>query len=236
MSILKTRDITLPTKVHIVKAMVFPVGMNGCESWIIQKAEHWRTDAFKLWCWRRLLRVPWTQSISNQWILREINPEYSIRRTDAEAEAPVLWLPDAKSYLNGKDPDTGRLKAGGEGDNRGWDGWMASLTRWTWTWANSGRWWGLEEPVCAAIHGFAKSQIWLSNPAVKSSRPHSSRKLYTQVQDCLVSNRGCLVSSQNKHGRENSWYLSQTCSSTSLPISVKDITLHPFLLEPKIWL
>ena len=74
-SILKTRDITLPTKVHIVKGMVFPVVMYGCESWTIKKVEHWRIDAFKLWRWRRLLRVPWR---SNQWVLKEINSEYSL--------------------------------------------------------------------------------------------------------------------------------------------------------------
>ena len=77
-SILKSRDITLPTKIHIVKAMVFPVVMYGCESWTIKKAEHGRIDAFELWCWRRLLRVPWTVRRSNQSILNEINPEYSL--------------------------------------------------------------------------------------------------------------------------------------------------------------
>ena len=77
-SILKSRDITLSTKVHLVKAMVFPVVMNGCESWTIKKAEHQRIDAFALWCWRRLLRVPWTARKSNQYILKEIHPEYSL--------------------------------------------------------------------------------------------------------------------------------------------------------------
>ena len=76
--ILKSKDITLPTKVHLVKAMVFPIGMYGHESWTIKKAEHWRTDAFELWCWRRLLRVPWTARRSNQSILKEISPEYSL--------------------------------------------------------------------------------------------------------------------------------------------------------------
>ena len=77
-SILKSRDIILPTNVHLVKAMVFPVGMYGCESWTIKKAEHWRMDAFELWCWRRLLRVPWTARRSNQSVLKEISPEYSL--------------------------------------------------------------------------------------------------------------------------------------------------------------
>ena len=77
-SILKSRDITLPTKVHLVQAMVFPLGMYGCESWIVKKAEHQRIDAFELWCWRRLLRVPWTARRSNSSILKEISPEYSL--------------------------------------------------------------------------------------------------------------------------------------------------------------
>ena len=97
-SILKSRDSTLPTRVHLVKAMVFPVVMYGCESWIIKKAEGRRIDAFELWCWRRLLRVLWTARRSHQSILKEISPEYLvIGRTDAEAEAPILWSPDAKN-------------------------------------------------------------------------------------------------------------------------------------------
>ena len=98
-SILKSRDITLPTKVHLVKAMVFPVVMYGCESWTIEKAEHRKTDAFELWCWRRLLRVPWTARRSNQSILKEISPECSLEGLMFEAETPILWPPDEKSRL-----------------------------------------------------------------------------------------------------------------------------------------
>ena len=95
-SILKSRDITLSTKVLLVKAMVFPV-MYGCESWTIKKAEHRRTDAFELWYWRRLLRVPWTARRSNQSILKEINQSWMfIGRTDVEAETPILWPFEAK--------------------------------------------------------------------------------------------------------------------------------------------
>ena len=94
-SILKSRDITLPTKVRLVKAMVFPVVMYGCESWTIKKAEHQRIDAFELCCWRRLLRVPWTEERSNQSILKEVSPG----RTDAEAETPIFWPPDVKNQL-----------------------------------------------------------------------------------------------------------------------------------------
>ena len=86
--------------------MVFPVVMNGCESWTVKKVERQRIDAFELWCWRRLLRVPWTARRSNQLILKEINPEYSTGRTDAEA--PILWPPDADSRLIGKDSDVGK--------------------------------------------------------------------------------------------------------------------------------
>ena len=108
-SILKSRAITLPTKVHLVKAMVFPVVMYGCESWTVKKAEHWRIDAFELWCWRRLLSVPWVARRSNQSILKEINQFWVfIGRTDAEAETPILWPPDGKNWLIGKDPDAGR--------------------------------------------------------------------------------------------------------------------------------
>ena len=106
-SILKSRDITLPTKVHLVKAMVFPVVMYGCESWIGKKAEHRRIDVFELWCWRGLLRVPWTTRRSNPSIPKEISPGFT-GRTDAEAETPILWPPHAKSWLIGKDPDAGR--------------------------------------------------------------------------------------------------------------------------------
>ena len=98
-SILKSRDITLPTKVHLVKAMVFPVITYGCESWTVKKAERQRIDAFELWCGRRLLRVPWTARRSNQSILKEISPfgDQFIGRTDIEAKTPILLPPDVKS-------------------------------------------------------------------------------------------------------------------------------------------
>ena len=103
-SVLKSRDITLQIKVYIAKAMVFPV-IYGCESGTIKKAKSQRIDAFELWCWRRLLRVPWTARRSSQSIIKEINPEYS---SEADAEVPILWPPDAKSQLIGKDPDAGQ--------------------------------------------------------------------------------------------------------------------------------
>ena len=107
-SLLKSRDIILPTKVRLVKAMVFTVVMYGCESWTIKKAEHWRIDAFELWCWRRLLRISWTEWRSNQSILKEISPWIFIGRTDAEAEIPILCPPYAKNWFTGEDPGAGK--------------------------------------------------------------------------------------------------------------------------------
>ena len=128
-SVLKSRDITLWTKVRLVKAMVFPAVMYGCDSRTIKKAECQRIDASELWCWRRLWRVPWTARRSNHSILKEINPEYSLLRTDAEDETPILWLPDAKNWLIGKDIDAGkdwRQKEKGttEGKMVGWHHWL----------------------------------------------------------------------------------------------------------------
>ena len=112
-SILKSRDITLPTKVHLVKAMVFPVVIYGCESWTVKKAECQRIDAFELWCWRRLLRVPWTAGRPNQSILKEISLEYSLEGLNAEGETPILWPPDAKNWLIGEDPHVRKCLTGG---------------------------------------------------------------------------------------------------------------------------
>ena len=139
-SILKSRDITLTTKVCLVKAMVFPVVMYGCESWTrtIKKAEHRRIDAFELWC-SRFLRVPWTARISSQFILKEISSDYSLEDLcwSWNSNTLVTWCEEL-THL--KRPWCWeRLKAGGEGD-RGCDSWMASLTRWTWVWVDSGSW------------------------------------------------------------------------------------------------
>ena len=157
-SIFKSRDITLPTKVHLVKAMVFPVVMYGCESWTVKKTEGWRTDAFELWCWRRLLRVPWTARRSNQSILKDIRPEYSLEG---------LMLKLKLQYFGHRCEDLThwrrpwcweRLKAGREGDDRGWDGWMASPTQWTWVWLNSGSWWFTGRPGVLQSKGLQR--VW----------------------------------------------------------------------------
>ena len=138
-SVLKSRDITLSTKVHLVKAMVFPVVMYRCESWTIKKVDCRRIDAFKLWCWRRLLRVPWTARSYNKSILKEISPEYSLEGLMLKLK---LQPPDASSQLIGKRLwYWERLKTGGKGDDRGWDGWRVSPSRWTRVWVSSWSWW-----------------------------------------------------------------------------------------------
>ena len=126
-NILKSRDITLPTEVHLVKAMVFPVVMYRCENWTIKKGEHWRIDAFELWCWRRLLRVPWTTRRSNKSILKgDVSWEF-IGETDVEAETPILWPPYVKSWLIWKDSDAGKdwkqEKGTTEDEMVGWHHW-----------------------------------------------------------------------------------------------------------------
>ena len=161
-SILKSRDITLPTKVCLAKALVFPVILYECESWTIKKAEHQKTDAFELWCWRRLLRVPWTARRSNQSILKELSLEYSLEglmlKLKFQSFGRLMWRTDSFE----RPWCWERLKGRGEGDNRGWDGWMVSPTQWTWVWVCSGSWWWTVRPVMLQSMGL---QSWtrLSN-------------------------------------------------------------------------
>ena len=145
-SILKSRDITLSTQVHLVKAMFFPVVMYGYESWTIKKVEGWKIDAFELWCQRRLLRVPWTARRSNQSILKEISPGCSQKDWCWSWNSNTLAT-SCKELAHWKRPWCWeRLRAGGEGDDRGWDGWMASPTQWTWVWVDSVSWWWTGRP------------------------------------------------------------------------------------------
>ena len=144
------------TKVHLVKAVVFPVVMHGCEGWTIKKAECQRIDAFELWCWRRLLRVPWTARRSNQSVLKEINPEYSLEGLwwSLSSNTLATWCEELTHW---KIPWCWEgLGAGREGDDRGWDGWMASPTRWTWVWVNSGSWWWTGRPGVLRFMGLQR--------------------------------------------------------------------------------
>ena len=133
-SIVKSRDVTLPTKVCIVKVMIFPVVMYRCESGTVQKAEHQRSDAFKLY-WRRLLRVPWTARRSNQSILKEISPGCSLEGLMLKLQyfGYLIHRADSLEKTLMLRKTEGRRRGG----DRGWDGWMALLTQWTWVWANS---------------------------------------------------------------------------------------------------
>ena len=145
-SIFKSRDITLPTKVLLVKAMAFPVVMYGCESWTVKKAEHRRIDAFELWCWRRLLRVPWTARRSNQSIVKEISPGISLEgmmlKLKLQYFGHLTWRVDSleKTLMLG---EIGGRRRRGRQRMRWLDGIM---TRWTWVWVNSGSWWWTGRP------------------------------------------------------------------------------------------
>ena len=145
-NILKSRDVTLPTKVHLVKALVFPVVVYGCESWTVKKAERRKIDAFDLWCWRRLLRDPWTTRRSNQSILKGISPGCSL-----EGLMLNLKLQYSGHLMQRIDSLEKTLMLGGigsrrRGDDREWDGWMASLTQLAWVWVDSGSWWWTGRP------------------------------------------------------------------------------------------
>ena len=126
--------------------MVFPGVVYGCESWAVKTAGHQRIDAFELWCWRKLLKVPWTARRSNQSILKEISPECSLEGLMLRLKFQYFGhlMRRADSW---KRPWCGEgMGAGGEGDDRGWDGWMTSSTRFTWIWVNSGSWWWTGRP------------------------------------------------------------------------------------------
>ena len=144
----------MSTKVHLVKAMVFPVVMYGCESWTVKKAECQRIDAFELWCSRRLLRVPWTARRSNQSILKELNIHWEDWCWNWSSKTLATWCEELTRL---KRPWCWeKLRAGGEGDDRGWDGWMASLTQWTWVWVNSGSWWWTGRPGVLRVTGLQR--------------------------------------------------------------------------------
>ena len=145
-SLLKSRDITLPTKVHLVKAMVFLVVRYGCESWTIKKAEHQRIDAFELWCWRRLFWVSWTARRSNQSILKEISPEYSLEGLMLKLKLQYFGYLIRRTDSFKKTLMLGKIEGRRRRGWWGWDGWMTSPTQWPWVWVNSRSWWWTGRP------------------------------------------------------------------------------------------
>ena len=179
-SILKSRDITLPTKVCLVKAMVFLVVTYGCENWTIKKAECWRIDAFELWFWRRLLRVPWTARRSNQSILKEINAEYPLEglmlKLKLQYFGHMMWRTDSleKTLMPGK------IEGRSRGEDRGWDGWMVSPIQWTWVWVNSRSWWWTGRPGMLKSMGLQRiGHDWATERTAElNSSPGHDQRIY----------------------------------------------------------
>ena len=153
----------MSTKLCLIKAMVFPVVMYECDSWTIKKAEHRRIDAFELLCWRRLLRVPWTARRSNQSILKENSPGVHWKDWCWNWNSNTLAT-CCEELTHWKRPWCWeRLKVGGEGEDRGWDGWMASLIQWTWVWVDSGSWWWTGRPgVLWSMGSQRVGQDWMT--------------------------------------------------------------------------
>ena len=238
-SILKSRDITLPAKVHLVKAMVFPVVVYGCESWTIKKAEHQRIDAFEAWCWRRLLRVSWTVRRSNQesvlnircknwWWSWSSNTLATWWENLTHLKRPWCWE---------------RLKAGGEGNDRGWDDRMASLTQWTRVWVKSWSWWWTGRGLaCCSPWGHKESDTteWLNWTEERIALLHCPAKGDT-VGFCLeklcvstprgfdegfYGNPGLIPGLGRSPGEGNGYPLQYSCLENSVGRRAWQATVH----------
>ena len=183
-SVLKSWDIT---KVRLVKAMVFPVVMYGYESWTIKKAEHWRIDAFELWCWRILLRVPWAARRSNQSILKEISLGCSLEGLMLKLKLQYFDHLMQRADSLEKTLMLGKIEGRGRRDDGGWDGWMASLTQWTWVWVDSGIWWWTGRPGVLRFmgsqrvgHDWATELNWTEGTWTRDHRSECSYLYYEQ--------------------------------------------------------
>ena len=198
-SVLKSRDTTLLTKVRLVKAMVFPVVMYGCESWTIMKAEHWRINAFELWCWRRVLRVPCTAR-SNQSIPNEISPEYSLEGLILKLKLQYFGHLMQRTDLSEKTLMLGKIEGG---RRRGWqriDGWMVSPTWWTWVQASSRSWWWTGKPgVLQSVgsqrvrHDWATELNWMTIIKFCNNNYEGNKCQRKEGRECAGDRRGLIL-------------------------------------------
>ena len=200
-SILKSREISLPAAVCLFKAMVFPVVVYGCESWTVKRAECWRIDAFELWCWRRLLRVPRITRRSNQSILKEICPEYSLERLI------LKWKLQYFGHLMRRTDSFEtwcweRLKVG-ERDDRGWDGWMASLTQQAWVWVNSESWWWTGRP--GMLWSMGSQRVWHNWATELNWTEPALQCGYVTVLSIFFNTCSCNQAVKRSHQIEDSW-------------------------------
>ena len=199
-SILKSRDITQPTKVCLVKVMVFPVVMYGCESWTVKKAERQKIDSFELWCWRRLLRIPWTARRSNQSILKEISPGCSLEglmlRLKRQCFGHLMQRFDSLEKTLMLGGIGGRRRRG----DRGWDGWMAQLTRWIWVWVIPRSWWWTRRSGVLRFMGSQRvGHEWVKGTGIK----------FLQVRWIYYLFSGYFISkAKQKEGVEEYWKMS----------------------------
>ena len=212
------QHITLPTKVYLVKAVVFPVPMYGSESWTIKKAEHWRGNGFELLCWRRLLRVPWTARRSNQSILKETSPEYSLEGLMLKLQYFGHMMQRIDSLE--KTLMLGNIEGGGEGDDRGWDSWMASLIQWMSLSKLRELVMG-KEAWPAAIHGVEKSRTQLSNWTVLNWRTR------------ILPLSWCLKLSSSLWQLVGSSYT--MCLPLGASVCLPVYSVFPFLSQPCSW-
>ena len=177
----------MPTKVCLVKAMVFPVVMHGCESWTMKKTEHWRTDAFELWCWRRLLTVPWTARRSNQSILKEISPEYSLKGLMLKLKLQYFGHLMRRTDSLEKTLMLGKIE-GERRRERQRMRWLDVITWWTWVWVSSRSWWWTGKPGMLQFMGSQRVRHdWATEVIHTHRHTHTHRHIHTTDRSVYMS-------------------------------------------------